>query len=142
PWLLVPGAAAKPAGAVDARPGPPHQARSGVRGKRGTVGNGWPSHEPKGRTMTSEAKAERLAAQIASGIGKTLLFILTLAILAGIGLAVRELGGLDYAKTLIDYQRIAGRYERPIGPGSMEFRTDGTVLEQAPLAKLGRASCR
>ena len=84
--------------------------------------------------MTSEAKAERLAAQIASGIGKTLLFILTLAILAGIGLAVRELGGLDYAKTLIDYQRIAGRYERPIGPGSMEFRTDGTVLEQAPLA--------
>jgi len=84
--------------------------------------------------MTTQSNGAPLGDQVASGIGKTLLFILTLAILAVIGLAVRELGGFDYAKTLIDYRRIAGRYERPLGPGSIEFRTDGTVLELAPLS--------
>ena len=61
------------------------------------------------------------------------MIIFMLLVLALIGVGIWAAGGFTYARSLIDTQRITGRYERPIGPGSIEFRRDGTVLEIAPL---------
>ena len=56
------------------------------------------------------------------------------AVLALIAAGLWFLGPVDYAKSLIDYQRIAGRWERPLGPGCLEFRADGTVRDMALLS--------